>query len=364
VPQGHVGRSGDDAEQMLVTTVEISRKLGARAGAWDALVDRMPHPSPFLRSWWLDALRGPGAAFVLALDDAGALVGGVPLELDRRRGVKRCRLIGSGSLAPHNLELVAAVGREPDVLDAFDTFLAQSRPGIVDLFGLDPESALARHAAPSARCEQIGAAPWIDVPTDFETYVDSRRRKLRQEIRRVQRRLGEAGMTYREVGPADAERALDTFEALHRRRWGHRSVVLSELTVLSGALEAGARRGEVVFQEVLAGDQVIASLVAFDVGGRSSWYQMGRDPDPRWTNCGTLLKARAVERSCRLGHSRIDLCIGTARQKVEWSDGQQPVVRVRWARGTAERAALRGLVALGHLAESARARRAAALTTQ
>jgi CelD/BcsL family acetyltransferase involved in cellulose biosynthesis len=340
-------------------TVEVTRTLGGRAAAWDALVDQMDHPSPFLRSWWLEAISGPGASFVLAIDD-GALIGGIPLALDRRRGIKRCRLIGSGALAPHNLDLVAAAGRQGDVGVALETFLARARPGIVDLFGLDPESALAGLAAPSARVDQIDAAPWIDPPPDFETYVASRRRKLRQELGRVQRRLGDNGFEHRVAGAADADRAIATFEDLHQLRWGRDSVVAPALGALSDALRAGAERGEVAFQEVVVGDRVVASLVAFEIVGISSWYQMGRDPDPAWSNCGTFLKAKAVERSCRLGHSRIDMCIGTARQKVEWSDGRQPVVRVRWARGTAGRAVLSGLVASGHLAEAARARRATA----
>lgn len=338
-----------------MTTVESRRTLGERAADWDALVDRMDRPSPFLRSWWLEAMRGPGTALVLAID-GGDLVGGVSVVLDRRRGVKRCRLTGSGALAPHNLDLVAAAGREGDVSDAFDAFLACARPSVIDLFGLDPESALACGVSPSARVEEIGAAPWIEVPADFETYVASRGRKLRQELRRVQRRLSETGFEYREAGAADADRAIATFEDLHRLRWGRHSVVLPALSVFSEALRAGAQRGEVAFQEVVVGDRVVASLVAFDVAGTSSWYQMGRDPDPAWSNCGTFLKAKAVERSCRLGHSRIDMCIGTARQKVAWSDGQQPVVRVRWATGTAGRAVLGVLIAMGHFSEAVRAR--------
>ena len=226
-------------------TVEVCRTLGGRAADWDALVDRMDHPSPFLRSWWLEAISGPGAALVLAIDDAG--------------------------------------------------------PG-----------------------------------------------------------AGQEGFEHRVVGGADADRAIATFEDLHQLRWGRDSVVAPALGALSDALRAGAERGEVAFQEVVVGDRVVASLVAFEIVGISSWYQMGRDPDRAWSNCGTFLKAKAVDRSCRLGHSRIDMCIGTARQKVEWSDGQQPVVRVRWARGTAGRAVLSGLVASGHLAEAARARRATA----
>jgi CelD/BcsL family acetyltransferase involved in cellulose biosynthesis len=341
-------------------TTDVRPTLGPLAAEWDAIVDRMRRPSPFLRSWWLDAVGGADAQYVLAFDD-DRLLGGVPVELDRRRGVRRCRLLGSGALAPHNLDLAAAPDDEAAVLAAFSGFLEQAGPGIVDLFGVDPDSALAHGAPAGARAETIDAAPWIDGRPSFESYVDSRRRKLRQELRRVERRLDEAGFAYRAVEPDDVDRALRTFEQLHRLRWGDDSLLLPQLASLVAALRAGAARGEVCLQEVVAGDHVVASLASIEFAGFASWYQMGRDPDPRWSNAGTFLKAHAVARSCRLGHSRIDLCVGAARQKVEWSDGQRPVVRLRWSRGVAGRAVMGGLVALERLAEARQVRRAAAL---
>lgn len=341
-------------------TTEVRRTLGPIAGEWDAVVDGMRRPSPFLRSWWLDAVGGTDAQYVLALDGS-RLLGGVPVVLDRRRGVRRCRLVGSGALAPHNLDVVAAPDDEAAVLAALSDFLEQAEPGIVDLFGVDPDSALARSAPPSTRAEPIDAAPWIDGRPTFEAYVASRRRKLRQELRRVERRLDEAGLAYRVVEAGDTDRALRTFEELHRLRWGDGSLLLPHLAILVRALRAGVPSGEVCLQEVVTGDRVVASLAAIESAGIASWYQMGRDPDPRWSNAGTFLKAHAVDRSCRLGHSRIDLCVGAARQKVEWSDGQRPVVRVRWARGMAGRAVMGSLVALERLADARNGRRTAAL---
>jgi CelD/BcsL family acetyltransferase involved in cellulose biosynthesis len=344
-------------------TTEVRSTLGPLAGEWDTVVDRMRRPSPFLRSWWLDGVGGSDAQYVLAFD-GDRLIGGLPVALDRRRGVRRCRLAGSGALAPHNLDVVAAPDDETAVVGAFADFVEQTEPGLVDLFGVDPESALARHAPASTRTEPIDAAPWIDGRPTFEAYLTSRRRKLRQELRRVERRLDEAGLTYRPVDAtdtADTDRALQTFEQLHRLRWGDDSLLLPQLADLVRALRAGVGRGEVCLQEVVAGDHVVASLASIEIAGIASWYQMGRDRDPRWSNAGTFLKAHAVERSCRLGHSRIDLCIGAARQKVEWSDGRRPVVRVRWARGMAGRAVMGGLVALERLADARPGRRAAAL---
>ena len=69
------------------------------------------------------------------------------------------------------------------------------------------------------------------------------------------------------------------------------------------------------------------------MNGRSFWYQMGRDPDHRWSNVGSLLKSCAVERSIRIGHSTIDLGNGAHGDKREWSDDEDPVPRVVWSHG-------------------------------
>jgi hypothetical protein len=50
-----------------VSTVSAVASLGSRANEWDALVSASPHPSPFLRSWWLDAMAGPNTQFVLVV---------------------------------------------------------------------------------------------------------------------------------------------------------------------------------------------------------------------------------------------------------------------------------------------------------
>jgi CelD/BcsL family acetyltransferase involved in cellulose biosynthesis len=315
-----------------VSNVSLVASLGPDAAAWDGLVEASPHPSPFLRSWWLDAMAGPHTQFVL-VSDGDRLTGGIAVDVDRRRGIARGRIPGTGPLAPHNLDLLATPGREPEVCAALLGYLGQRHPWIADFYGIRPDSHLLQCAAPSARVARIDGAPWLRVPEDFEQFVLSRSTKLRQEIRRVIRRLDEAGYRYREVEGAETVRALSTFERLHRRRWGSRSRFLPAYPRFAAAVAAGAQAGEVTFQEILLDETVVASLVSFEVAGISSWYQMGRDPDPRHKNVGTLLKARAVERSCRLGHRVIDLCIGEDPLKAQWGDAIVPVLRARWASG-------------------------------
>ena len=84
--------------------MEVRTRLGPLAVRWDELVDRLPLPSPFLRSWWLEHTAGRRPRFVLVMED-GALL-----------GVPRLRVMGAGALCPDHLDAVVLPGREADVL--------------------------------------------------------------------------------------------------------------------------------------------------------------------------------------------------------------------------------------------------------
>jgi CelD/BcsL family acetyltransferase involved in cellulose biosynthesis len=330
--------------------LEVRRSLDGLAEEWDALVDQSPSPSPFLRSWWLDAAAEASPRFVVAFD-GGSLVGGAAFTTDHRRAVRRYRLLGA-ALAPHNLDLLAARGYESDVVDAVRGWLGRPGTRIVDLRGIGATALLRRCSPQQARVDRLDSAPYMKVPATFEEYLTSRNKKLRQEIRRVDRRLTEAGVRYREVDLADTDRALETLERLHRARWGRRSLFLGRFPAFAAAARVGAARGEVVFQELTAEGEVISTLVTLELSDCCFFYQTGRDPAERWSNSGTMLRAKAVERSCRRGHRKIDLCIGDVAYKVRWADDEQQVARIRWGQGVLGRIVLAGLAATGPVVDS------------
>jgi hypothetical protein len=59
--------------------VLVRSRAGLLGAAWDALVERLPLPSPFLRSWWLRTTTGPRAPGAAVLD----------VEVRRRRRARR-----------------------------------------------------------------------------------------------------------------------------------------------------------------------------------------------------------------------------------------------------------------------------------
>src|ERR1700686_725722 len=126
--------------------VRVTRALGPYGAAWDELVDGAAIPSPFLRSWWLNAASGSQPVIVLVLESE-RLVGGVALERDRHHGVERLRVLGAGALCPDHLDAVAAVGRRADVAAALRGWLARSGDRLVDLDGVGGDSSVATSLA-------------------------------------------------------------------------------------------------------------------------------------------------------------------------------------------------------------------------
>lgn len=330
-------------------TTEVRASLGELAPAWDALVDANPRPSPFLCSWWLEAVAAGSGAFVLVFE-GDELLGGVSLSADRRRGVRRYRLVTAG--IEHDLDLVAAPGHQEEVAGVVRSWLDRRGERIVDLIGVRPDGALAGCAPRSGRVDRLETAPRFQVPPTFDHYLASRRKKLRQEIRRVVRRFDELGARYRVADRDETERALETLERLHRQRWHEHSVFLSNFDRFAAAARAGAARDEVRFHEVEVAGEVIASLVTIERWGCCYFLQMGRNPDRRWSNSGTFLKAKAIERACDVGFRRVDLCYGDPQAKVIWADERQPVARVRWGHGPAGRAVQTALVAIWPAADA------------
>jgi len=306
--------------------------LGEHEQAWDALVDLAPMPSPFARSWWLESVRGDDEAFVLVFEEE-VLIGGLPVTREQRRGIERVRLLPSGALWPHGLDAVAQPGREEAVVRAaFDLMGSWGRRGaLIDLVGTFPNAALARFAPARARVVTIDDSMWITSPSDYEAYLAGRARHLRQEIRRIERRLTERGVVYRTVGdPIGVGKALVEFERLHRLRWQEGSGFLPAISTFLQAARSGAARGEVVVHVVSCDERVLATLFTLEVGGGCLFYQMGRDPDPQWSGTGLFLRSQAVRRSCELGHTSIDLGTGSPEQKLPWIDERRPVSRIAW----------------------------------
>jgi CelD/BcsL family acetyltransferase involved in cellulose biosynthesis len=325
-----------DPRSLRTTTV---RSLGTRAAAWDALVRAAAVPSPFLLSWWLEALRDERRSrFVLVLDD-DELLGGLPVTMDRWALVRRVRLLGDGPLAPDHLDLVAQPGHNEEVVEAIARWLRRQQPCLVDFSGI-VDRALVLDALPSVRLlTVVSSAPYLPLADVAGTVTPIRhRRDHRQQARRIERE----GAEYRIVG-GDGEqlhRALDALRLRHVERWGTGSGLARMFPTFARAALAGAATGAVRIHQLEAGGVVVATEISLDAGDRRCRYQIGRSTEHRWRGAGNVLLGEAILSAQRDGCAEFDFLRGPEPFKFDWTTYERPVLRARVALGSVPRSLL------------------------
>ncbi|HEY5875709.1 MAG TPA: GNAT family N-acetyltransferase [Ilumatobacteraceae bacterium] len=302
--------------------------LDRYAPAWDALVDQAPLPTPFLRSWWLEHTSSGRPVFVLVLDGE-VLIGGIALQEEQRPGGARLRFMGNGPLCPDHLDLLAAPGREAEVVGALRMALAERDPAIVDLDGLCAD-ALVTGCFDARAVMSTAASPYLVL--DGTAPLAGRSSRVRNTVQRTTKRLAKLGVVPQVVPPDGADRAFEALRSLHNERWGDESQFLPAIDRFEAAARIGLRRGELVIHEMAVTEgtveRVVAVCVVLYVAGRASYYQAGRLTDPEWRGAGTAVLAASVEAAAAAGCHEYDLLRGSEPYKQDWSSGHRDVYRL------------------------------------
>ena len=151
----------------------VLEQLGDHAAAWDRLVDAMPLPSPFLRSWWLAAVAQGDPRFVLVFDreprdgdpvGGDRLLGGLALQQTHRAGVEWLEFLGSGPLQPDHLDLVCATDRADDVGAALRAWLGRPGNRVIDLMGARSGARLLDVVPGVGEVTPLEIAPYVTLP--------------------------------------------------------------------------------------------------------------------------------------------------------------------------------------------------------
>jgi CelD/BcsL family acetyltransferase involved in cellulose biosynthesis len=262
-----------------------------------------------------------------------------PLVVTRGRHVRKARFLGFGpsnELGPLAAdsesgtwalrESLAATRRE------WDVFLGEHLPG-EGWAGRLGATFVERKPDPFVRGE------W----SSWDDYLGTRSSNFRQELRRKERRLGERGLAFRELGEAaELDGALDVLFELHRARWGDeasrwfagREAFQREFAQV--ALERGWLRVSVMELE----GTPVAAYHGFRYGGAEWSYQFGRDPAVDAGSVGLIITAHAVRRSIEEGATTFRLGPGGQQYKLRFATGDDGLETVGLARGLRGRAAL------------------------
>ena len=309
--------------------------------AWDALLDRLPSPSPFLSRHFLIPWR-------LAFCSARALAAAWFPEGDTPEGLLFLRrmddggwtFLGGEDVADY-LDAIVAPGAE----EAFwREFLKEGLPalsgGPLSLPGLK-EGAATLEILPRL-CEQIGrpctveeitTAPYVSLADSFDGYLAMLGRKERHELRRKMRRAQELlpGLSFR-LTRAGEELAQDmqSFLDLHRKSASAKKEFMDNRMeaffreVADGFFRAGLLRLAFLSSE---GEDVAAAL-QFRTRRSMLLYNSGYDPDRRAAQPGLALIARCIESAIGEGAVEYDFLRGAERYKYDLGGKDRAVRRV------------------------------------
>jgi Acetyltransferase (GNAT) domain len=295
------------------------------AAQWDQLVDSCPLPSPFLRSWWLTGVGGPGRHFLLVVDGA-RLLGGLALE--QCHPVLSVRMMGDGSLCPDHLDLLAVPGHEAAVVSLLGDWLCRPGERLLDLKGIRAGSRLIEALPGRVRCEPMAVAPFTPLSDSPKAYRASLPSQFRRNLRVAAKRLAAEGVTHRTIRGQGVLQRLDTLRELHRAQWGSRSGFLPVFDRFAAGFAGGCAADEAVVHELRNHDLVVATVTAFEVAGRVSLYQSARLTDRRWRDATTVLLAAIIDDACARGFTEVDFLRGDEPYKGRFAPNHREMVRL------------------------------------
>lgn len=308
--------------------IVVRPALGEWRDAWDALVSSAPLPTPFLCSWWLEAVARR-AHFVLVVDGE-RLIGGLALEVVGRFPVRRVQVAGGGTLTPDHLDLVADRGVRDVVVSALHGWWSQQRRVAVDLRGVRDDADLLDVVAPAV-VETDAVAPYEPICSS-EAWLERRSGSFRKRLRRLERRAERAGVVLRGVEDVEVPAVLDAFEAFHAGR-DDRAQLTREMPRLRRAVEAGHRAGQVVLAVAEAHGRYGWVGIALLGGGRLCLYQSARSGDPIFDGLGTLLDRELIQLGVGRGATEIDFLRGAEAYKASFVGEERALLRIRAGRG-------------------------------
>ena len=313
----------------------IQREPAELAPAWSALAEARQPPSIFLTPEWIAVVRAhePTEPITLAVGERGVAV--LAREADGT-------ITFAGGELTDEQDVVARPGADTEVATAAARWIAAQQPARVRLEHV-PEGrptldaftdVLAGAGYRVNRSRQI-VSPVLDLPSSYETYVQSLGKKERHELRRKVRRLETAGAaSFRFAAEAERATVLDRFFALHRLSRGEKADFMTPdiERFFRDAADAVAPLDRLRLGVLRFDGADAAVLFGFSLGPVISLYNAAYDPGLASLSVGLVSHAWAIREAISSGYTTYDLLRGGERYKYDLG------ARERWlARLDAER---------------------------
>lgn len=175
---------------------------------------------------------------------------------------------------------------------------------------------------------QLTSAPYVALEGDWDAFHQRLPRKLRNELRRRERRLADEGVVASEVsdGTADLDdrfAELLRLEALGWKGEGGTAIASRPDTraFYRGVAEWAAARGWLRLPSVRLDDRPLAMRFGLEAHGVFYSMKVGFDPAFRAFGPGVMLLRDVIRRSYEAGLERVELLGTIDPHKQQWSTG-------------------------------------------
>jgi CelD/BcsL family acetyltransferase involved in cellulose biosynthesis len=357
------------AVELVASAVEtaVADDFGPVRDEWRALNASARAGTMFLSPDWLEpwwdvfgvAEHATRRLHIVSVREGRKLIGLLPLFSEEASvgGVRLRRLafLGDGETGCDYLDVLAAPGREREVLDRALEAILRLDWDLCDLDGLWRESFTAislaqrfpnQHAVHGVlRDGRVRfVCPHIPLQGTYAHYLEGlgRRENLRRREKWIFRQPG----TFIECArtPAEAAKAVEHFLKLHRMRWdsdGGSDGLCDDRheAFHRDAVARLATAGELRLYTLFCARHPVASVYGVVHGGKFNYYQSGYSPDWGCKSVGLVLLARTVSDAFAEGLAEFDFLRGSEGYKGEWARGERWTVQLRLWRGVRGRAA-------------------------
>lgn len=271
-----------------------------------------PH---WARAWWPNL--GGGELRLLEVAEEGQLRGLIPLIT--RNSITT--LLGDKDCCDY-LDILALPGKERKVAEVLLNDF-KNRAGTLDLFPLRPDSILWQYLPTLVEkhgyileTEAIDVSFSLELPSSWEAYLQSLKRKDRHELRRKLRNLHAAGeVHFHSSIPTDKDMA-DFFFLFRASREDKRDFMTPQREAFFRRLarELGAE-GWVHLSFLELDNKRVAAALCFDYRDSVSLYNSGYDPVYAPLSVGLLCKAMTVKEAIEKGRKTYDFLRGAEDYK-------------------------------------------------
>lgn len=313
--------------------------FSAIEAGWRALLSRCPCDTIFLtpewqRLWW--DICGEGELHLLAIQSDDDLVGVAPLMC-----VDGCWGFAGGAEVADFLDVVTEPAHASSVASAVLDYL-QRLGGKAELRNLRPDSLGATLLLEEARRRGIGVevdqedvSPRVELPSDWDAYLQSLTKKDRHELRRKLRRLFASGDVRYVVAndPSTRDRDVEDFIRLHRLSAPEKASFMTDQMArfFHALVSEFAPRGWLRLYFLEIDGLRVASVVLFDYRDEFLLYNSGYDPEYAHLSTGLLLKAFCLRDAIAEGRRVFDFLQGNEPYKYDLGARDVPIFRLRLA---------------------------------